>query len=157
HRRLPLPGLRQPDRPPADGQRAEGPGPAERHPEDRPCRRRGRAGLGDRRLRRRRRPAGQLPGHPRGTGGVGLMTAPVTTGAPTHDDVVLRAVDISKWYGATHALKGVNFEVRRGKVTVLFGENGAGKSTLMKILAGVEQPSGGHLELDGKRVELRSP
>ncbi|SDR15976.1 sugar ABC transporter ATP-binding protein [Thermostaphylospora chromogena] len=85
------------------------------------------------------------------------MAAPATTGADTRDDVILRAVDISKWYGATHALKGVNFEVRRGKVTVLFGENGAGKSTLMKILAGVEQPSGGHLELDGKRVELRSP
>ena len=47
---------------------------------------------------------------------------------------VMRARDISKTYGVTRALKGVNFEVRRGKVTVLFGENGAGKSTLMKIL-----------------------
>jgi len=74
----------------------------------------------------------------------------------TEDDVVLRAVDISKTYGVTRALKGVNFEVRRGKVTVLFGENGAGKSTLMKILSGVEQPSGGHLELDGRTVELTS-
>ena len=55
-------------------------------------------------------------------------------------EVVLRAVDITKTYGVTRALKGVNFEVRRGKVTVLFGENGAGKSTLMKILSGVEQP-----------------
>jgi erythritol transport system ATP-binding protein len=71
-------------------------------------------------------------------------------------DVVLRAVDISKTYGVTRALKGVNFEVRRGKVTVLFGENGAGKSTLMKILSGVERPSGGHLELDGEFVELTS-
>jgi erythritol transport system ATP-binding protein len=70
--------------------------------------------------------------------------------------VVLRAVDISKNYGVTEALKGVNFEVRRGKVTALFGENGAGKSTLMKILSGVEQPSGGHLELDGHQVELAS-
>ena len=70
--------------------------------------------------------------------------------------MVLRAVDISKTYGVTHALKGVNFEVRRGKVTVLFGENGAGKSTLMKILSGVEQPSGGQLVLDGEVVELDS-
>ena len=46
----------------------------------------------------------------------------------------------------TRALKGVNFEVRRGKVTVLFGENGAGKSTLMKILSGVEKPSAGQLD-----------
>jgi len=72
------------------------------------------------------------------------------------DEVVLRAIDISKTYGVTRALKGVNFEVRRGKVTVLFGENGAGKSTLMKILSGVEQPTGGRLELDGETVTLAS-
>src|SRR6187200_891393 len=78
---------------------------------------------------------------------------PVTA---TDDDVVLEAVNISKTYGVTRALKGVNFEVRRGKVTVLFGENGAGKSTLMKILSGVEQPSGGQMILDGEPVELTS-
>jgi len=72
------------------------------------------------------------------------------------DEVVLKAVDISKIYGVTRALKAVNFEVRRGKVTVLFGENGAGKSTLMKTLAGVEQPSGGELILDGEAVTLTS-
>ncbi len=70
--------------------------------------------------------------------------------------VLLRAVDVSKTYGVTRALKGVNFEVRRGEVTVLFGENGAGKSTLMKILSGVEQPTGGHIELDGDVVQLPS-
>jgi erythritol transport system ATP-binding protein len=75
---------------------------------------------------------------------------------PHKDEVVLRAVDIVKTYGATQALKGVNFDVRSGTVTVLFGENGAGKSTLMKILAGVEQPTSGHLELDGERVDLAS-
>lgn len=84
------------------------------------------------------------------------------TGQPTHheatgsDGVVLRAVDISKTYGVTRALKGVNFDVSAGKVTVLFGENGAGKSTLMKILSGVEQPTAGYLELDGERVEISS-
>ncbi|RYZ32468.1 MAG: sugar ABC transporter ATP-binding protein, partial [Propionibacteriaceae bacterium] len=71
-------------------------------------------------------------------------------------EVVLRAIDISKTYGVTRALKGVNFEVRRGQVTVLFGENGAGKSTLMKILSGVEKPTGGQLELDGEPVDLAS-
>jgi len=71
-------------------------------------------------------------------------------------EVVLRAIDISKTYGVTRALKGVNFEVRRGQVTVLFGENGAGKSTLMKILSGVEKPTGGQLELDGEPIDLVS-
>ena len=82
-----------------------------------------------------------------------------TTGGADADpagDVLLRAVDISKTFGATQALKGVNFEVRKGKVTVLFGENGAGKSTLMKILSGVQPPTGGHLELDGERITLGS-
>ena len=65
----------------------------------------------------------------------------------TDDDVVLQAVNISKTYGVTRALKGVNFEVRRGKVTVLFGENGAGKSTLMKILSGCRAAlAGGQLD-----------
>jgi erythritol transport system ATP-binding protein len=79
-----------------------------------------------------------------------------TLDTPADGEVVLRAIDISKTYGVTRALKGVNFEVRRGKVTVLFGENGAGKSTLMKILSGVETPTGGQLELDGEVVQLGS-
>jgi erythritol transport system ATP-binding protein len=76
--------------------------------------------------------------------------------APDDGEVVLRAIDIAKTYGVTRALKGVNFDVRRGKVTVLFGENGAGKSTLMKILSGVEQPTAGQLVLDGEPVTLAS-
>jgi erythritol transport system ATP-binding protein len=76
--------------------------------------------------------------------------------APHDGAVVLQAVDIAKTYGVTRALKGVNFKVRRGKVTVLFGENGAGKSTLMKILSGVEKPTAGQLILDGEPINLES-
>ncbi|MGF4041772.1 sugar ABC transporter ATP-binding protein [Paenarthrobacter nitroguajacolicus] len=76
------------------------------------------------------------------------MTGPLT------DEVVMRAREITKVYGATHALKGVDFDIRPGTVTVLFGENGAGKSTLMKILSGVETPTSGSLELDGEPVRL---
>ncbi len=71
-------------------------------------------------------------------------------------EVVLSARNIAKVYGSTHALKGVNFEIRRGKVTTLFGENGAGKSTLMKILSGVTTPSSGEITLDGRRVSFAS-
>jgi erythritol transport system ATP-binding protein len=70
---------------------------------------------------------------------------------------VMEAHGVTKVFGATHALKGVDFEVQRGRVTALFGENGAGKSTLMKILAGIEQPTAGELELDGEPVSLPSP
>ena len=71
------------------------------------------------------------------------------------DRAVMRARDINKVFGATHALRGVDFTVTAGEVTVLFGENGAGKSTLMKILAGIETPTTGTLELDGEPVVLR--
>ncbi|GAA2995275.1 sugar ABC transporter ATP-binding protein [Streptosporangium longisporum] len=70
---------------------------------------------------------------------------------------ILRARDVTKVYGGTHALKGVDFEVASGRVTALFGENGAGKSTLMKILSGIEYPTTGHVEMDGRPVELLSP
>ena len=82
------------------------------------------------------------------------MTINAEVVAPT--EVVLQAQDITKRYGGTEALKGVNFEVHRGQVTTLMGENGAGKSTLMKILAGVEQPSSGILRLDGEPVSFDS-
>lgn len=70
------------------------------------------------------------------------------------DGVVMTARGISKVYGATHALKGVDFDIRAGAVTVLFGENGAGKSTLMKILSGVETPTAGVLTLNGEEIRL---
>lgn len=71
------------------------------------------------------------------------------------DEVVLEARGIVKNYGGIQALKGVDFEIRRGTVTALFGENGAGKSTLMKILSGIERPSAGDIILDGKPVSFR--
>ncbi len=83
------------------------------------------------------------------------MTAPAPRPA-TDGAVVLEARDIAKSYGSIHALKGVNFEVRRGRVTTLFGENGAGKSTLMKILSGVVAPTSGEIVLDGAPVRFAS-
>jgi erythritol transport system ATP-binding protein len=80
------------------------------------------------------------------------MTALTAPAAP-----VMRARAINKVFGATHALRGVDFAVTPGRVTALFGENGAGKSTLMKILAGIETPTTGTVELEGAPVELQGP
>jgi erythritol transport system ATP-binding protein len=72
------------------------------------------------------------------------------------NETVLFARQITKIFPGILALDQVDFKVYRGKVNVLIGENGAGKSTLMKIVAGVEQPTGGELILDGNRVSFKN-
>lgn len=70
---------------------------------------------------------------------------------------MLQAVALQKSFGSVQALKGVDVEIRPGEVVGLVGENGAGKSTLMRILAGVQQPSGGELRRDGQALHLADP
>ena len=70
--------------------------------------------------------------------------------------VVLEARGVSMQYPGTLALDNVTFRLRQGKVSALIGENGAGKSTLVKILAGITQPTGGCLLLDGAEIAMRS-
>jgi ribose transport system ATP-binding protein len=67
----------------------------------------------------------------------------------------LRGVD--KRFGNTVALHSVDLELRAGEVHVLLGENGAGKSTLGKVLAGIQTPDHGVVELDGQAVSDHSP
>jgi ABC-2 type transport system ATP-binding protein len=60
--------------------------------------------------------------------------------------------DLSKVYGATHALRGISFEVPRGQVVGFLGPNGAGKSTTMKILTGFVTPTDGQVRVGGLDV-----
>ena len=66
------------------------------------------------------------------------------------DDVLLSARGLEKRFGLTAALKGVDIEIRRGKITGLIGENGSGKSTFSSVIAGLYKPTGGSISFSGK-------
>lgn len=69
---------------------------------------------------------------------------------------LLEMKGISKRFLGVRALKGVNFELRRGEVHALVGENGAGKSTLMKVLTGIYQPDDGEIFFEGKPYAVKN-
>ena len=64
---------------------------------------------------------------------------------------------ITKRFPGVLALEDVSFSIAAGTCHALCGENGAGKSTLGKILAGIYQPDGGHVEVSGTRVGFSGP
>jgi simple sugar transport system ATP-binding protein len=70
---------------------------------------------------------------------------------------VLRAEGVSKRFGGVTALDDVSFDVRPGEVHTLAGENGSGKSTLIKIVAGVETPDAGTIEVGGDAYPHLTP
>src|SRR5437762_8145888 len=69
---------------------------------------------------------------------------------------VVEAHELARRYGegdtAVDALRGVNLEVSRGKLTAVMGPSGSGKSTLMHILAALDKPTGGYVVLAGNRL-----
>lgn len=69
---------------------------------------------------------------------------------------ILRAIEISKRFGAVIALHQVSLEIFPGEITGLVGDNGAGKSTLIKIISAAYQADSGNIELDGRVARFES-
>ncbi|WP_277183915.1 sugar ABC transporter ATP-binding protein [Caballeronia sp. BR00000012568055] len=73
------------------------------------------------------------------------------------DPLAIDLSDVTKRFGATVALDGASFRVKRGAVHALLGENGAGKSTTVKLLSGLIQPDTGSIRVMGHDVSMRGP
>jgi putative ABC transport system ATP-binding protein len=76
--------------------------------------------------------------------------------AASATESVVAAREITRRYGegdtAVDALRGVDLDVARGKLTTVMGPSGSGKSTLMHILAGLDKPTTGTVEIDGTEI-----
>ena len=68
-------------------------------------------------------------------------------------DVVVRVENLHKYFGQLEVLKGINMEVTRGEVVVIFGRSGSGKSTLLRCINFLEDPTYGTVEVAGVRLE----
>ena len=71
-------------------------------------------------------------------------------------EVLLEVKNVSKIYGDLHALKEVNFQVRKGEWVAIMGSSGSGKSTMMNIIGCMDKPSIGEVILDGQDITKES-
>jgi branched-chain amino acid transport system ATP-binding protein len=60
--------------------------------------------------------------------------------------------DLQAWYGESHVLHGVNFDVRPGEVVTLLGRNGAGKTTTLKAVMGIVATRTGSVRFEGREL-----
>ena len=70
------------------------------------------------------------------------------------DGALLEVRDLHAWYGESHILHGVDFEVRPGEVVTLLGRNGAGKTTTLKAIMGMVPRREGSLRYEGHELTL---
>src|SRR5580765_8187409 len=62
--------------------------------------------------------------------------------------------NVEKNFGSVKVIHGIGFDIADGEFTVLVGPSGCGKSTLLRMLAGLEEISGGTIAIDGKVVNV---
>ena len=81
----------------------------------------------------------------------------MTAEPATRSDVAVALSGITKRFPGVTANDDISLAFRRGEVHALLGENGAGKSTLISIMAGMQRPDRGRIEVAGKEVQIASP
>jgi branched-chain amino acid transport system ATP-binding protein len=71
---------------------------------------------------------------------------------PDRKGAMLAVAGLNAWYGESHVLHGVTFEVRRGEVVTLLGRNGAGKTTTLKSIMGMAGRREGSVTFEGRET-----
>lgn len=72
-------------------------------------------------------------------------------------DLLIDARGLHTYYGQSHILRGIDFQVGRGETLGLMGRNGMGKSTLLKSLMGLVKPRGGSVSICGRDMTGAAP
>lgn len=70
---------------------------------------------------------------------------------------MLEVSGLTHEYGSLRVLDGISFAAQEGEFIALVGPNGCGKTTLLRLIAGLEKPSGGTITIDGRPVEGPGP
>ena len=68
-------------------------------------------------------------------------------------EAVVKVENLYKRFGELEVLRGINMEVDKGEVVVIFGRSGSGKSTLLRCVNFLEDPTEGTVEVSGIRLE----
>jgi polar amino acid transport system ATP-binding protein len=71
------------------------------------------------------------------------------------NDVMIETVDLQKYFKDLHVLKGINTQVRRSEVVAIMGPSGSGKSTFLRCLNRMEEPTSGHIYVEG--IDIMAP
>ena len=73
------------------------------------------------------------------------------------DTPLLALADVDTFYGKSHILRAVSFDVRENEIVALLGRNGAGKSTVLKTIVGIAPPRSGRITLAGTEMAGKPP
>ena len=80
------------------------------------------------------------------------MAEPARTASVTGTAPLLSVQDLNAWYGESHVLHGIGFDVQPGEVVTLLGRNGAGKTTTLKCVMGIVSSRKGSITFDGREL-----
>jgi len=82
------------------------------------------------------------------------MSAPIQQSHPMQDDVMITVQHVSKSFGSHAVLKDISLTVRSGEIVGIIGLSGCGKSTLLRVIAQLEEPDTGEVQLSSSNYSL---